>query len=301
MSSATIRATFGAAETGGGGGPPAPPGTPDVVLCDPPGPRGRRRIAIGTFVSVIALAALGWLAIRAFADHGQLSADKWRIFTQWPIIHYLLIGLGATVEVTAVSAALALPLGALLALARLSGSALLRGPAMIYTEVLRAVPLLLLIYAFLLGLPATGIRMPLFWQLVLPIVLTNGAVLAEILRAGVRAVDPGQSEAAYCLGLGYWSTMKQVVLPQAVRLVTPSLVSQLIRLLKDSTLGYVVSYLELLNSAKVLGEYNHTVVQSFLVVAVVYIAVNAALAAAAGRLERRLGVRRTRSRRTAKA
>jgi glutamate transport system permease protein len=113
-------------------------------------------------------------------------------------------------------------------------------------------------------------------------------VFAEIFRAGVRALPRGQTEAAYAVGLAYWPAMRLVVLPQAIRQTTPSLVSQLVRLLKDSTLGYVVSFLELLNSAKVLGEYNHTIVQSFLVVALVYVLVNSLLAAAAKRLERRM-------------
>ncbi|WP_030377246.1 MULTISPECIES: amino acid ABC transporter permease [unclassified Streptomyces] len=261
----------------------------DDDLFDPPGPRGRRRIAVATAVSLIVLAALFAGVVHRFAAHGQLDADKWRLFTEPAVLRYLLDGLEATVRVTVVCTAFALPLGALLALGRLSRTRLVRWPAAAYVEVLRAVPLLLLIYAFLLGLPSTGVRMPLFWQLVWPIVLTNAAVFAEIFRAGVRALPRGQTEAAYALGLGYWPAMRLVVLPQAVRQTVPSLVGQLVRLLKDSTLGYVVSFLELLNSAKVLGEYNHTIVQSFLVVALVYVLVNTALAAAAARLEGRAG------------
>ncbi|MGW1412616.1 amino acid ABC transporter permease [Streptomyces sp. NPDC002403] len=261
----------------------------DDNLFDPPGPRGRRRIAVATTVSLALLALLFAGVVYQFAVRGQLGADKWSLFVQPPVLRYLLGGLWATVQVTLVSAALALPFGALLALGRLSRTRLLRWPSTAYVEVLRAVPLLLLIYAFLLGLPDTGVRVSLFWQLVCPIVLTNAAVFAEIFRAGVRALPRGQTEAAYALGLGYWPAMRLVVLPQAIRQTAPSLVSQLVRLLKDSTLGYVVSFLELLNSAKVLGEYNHTIVQSFLVVALVYVLVNSALAAAAGRLERRTG------------
>jgi glutamate transport system permease protein len=260
----------------------------DAVLFDPPGPRGRRRIAVATALSLVALALLAWAAVHQFATSGQLDADKWRLFTQWPIIRYLLVGLLATLKVTAVSAALAFPLGALLALGRLARARLLRWPATLYVEVLRAVPLLLLIYAFLLGLPSTGLRVPLFWQLVWPIVLTNSAALAEIFRAGVLAVDRGQSDAAFSLGLRRGLVLWLVIIPQAVRRIIPSLVSQLIRLLKDSTFGYVVSYLELLYAANVLGEYNHALVQSFLVVALVYVVVNNLLATTAHRLERRL-------------
>lgn len=261
----------------------------ETGLFDVPGPRGRRRIAVATAVTLVALAALIAGAVHQFAAHGQLDADKWRIFGQWPVLHYLLTALWATVRVTLVSGAIALPLGALLALARLARTPFLRWPAAVYVEVLRSVPLLLLIYAFLFGLPEAGLRLPLFWQLVWPIALTNAAVFAEIFRAGVRALPRGQTEAGYALGLGHWSTMRLVVLPQAVRQSLPALVSQAVRLLKDSTLGYVVSFLELLNAAKVLGEFNHSVIQSYLVVALVYVVVNGALAWLAGRLERRVG------------
>lgn len=263
----------------------------DVPLFDEPGPRGRRRIAIATAVSLALFAAVIAVATQRFAAHGQLDPAKWRLFVEWPVIRYLLVSLWATVRVTLVSGAIALPLGALLALARLSGTAWLSRPAGLYVEVMRAVPLLLLIYAFLLGLPAAGLRLPLFWQLVWPIVLTNAAVFAEIFRSGVLALPAGQTEAAHALGLGGWQTMRLVLLPQAVRQTAPALVSQLVRLLKDSTLGYVVSFLELLNAAKVLGEFNHTIIQSYLVVALVYVVVNLVLAQAAARLERRLGGR----------
>jgi len=262
---------------------------PDEGLFDPPGPRGRRRIAVAGAVCLLALAALVWAVVHQFAAHGQLSAAQWRLFVQWPVMHYLLTAMWATVRATLVSGAIALPMGALLALGRLARTPLARWPASVYVEVLRAVPLLLLIYTFLFGLPEAGVRVPLFWQLVWPIVLTNSAVFAEIFRSGVRALPRGQTEAAHALGLSHWATMRLVVLPQAIRQTAPALVSQVVRLLKDSTLGYVVSFLELLNAAKALGEYDHAIVQAYLVVAVVYVIVNNLLAAVAGQLERRLG------------
>jgi glutamate transport system permease protein len=261
---------------------------PGATLFDQPGPRARRRIAIATVLALVVLGALVWAAARRFADYGQLSADKWAPFTQWPIIHYLLNGLVATLEVTVISGGIALAAGLFLALGRLSRTRLLRWPAALYVEVLRSVPLLLLIYAFLLGLPVIGLRLPLMWQLIWPIVATNSAILAEIFRAGVLSVDRGQTEAAQAIGLRYWPTMWHVVMPQAVRRVIPSLVSQVIRLLKDSTLGYVVSYQELLYAAGVLGQYNHAVLQCFLVAAFCYVIVNNILAAVARRLELRM-------------
>lgn len=270
--------------------PSSRPAGIEAAIFEKPGPRGRRRIAIASALCVVVFAALAALALLAFARHGQLSARKWEPYTQWPIQHYLLTGVVGTLEITAVSGAIALPIGVLLALGRISRSRIPRWPAALYVEVFRALPLLLLVYAFLLGLPELGVGMPQFWQLVWPIVLTNAAVLAEIFRAGLRAVPKGQDEAAAALGLRYGPTMRLIILPQALRQVAPALVGQVIRLLKDSTLGYVVSYFELLTAGKVLGEYDGTVLQSFLVVAAIYILINNLLAMAATRLERRTAV-----------
>jgi len=223
-----------------------------------------------------------------FAAHGQLAAAQWRPYTLWPIVRYLLTGAENTLLVTAVAAALAFPLGGAVALMRLSRGAAPRLLARGYTELLRALPLLLLLYLFLFGLPRLGVSLPPFWQLVVPIVLTNTAVIAELIRAGVAALDPGQGEAAQSLGLTHWQSMRHVVLPQAIRRLVPALVSQLVRLLKDSTLGYVVSFLELLHRAQVLGEYEHTVLSAYLVAAAAFVVVNASLARLADQLERRM-------------
>jgi glutamate transport system permease protein len=257
------------------------------LLFDVPGPRARRRIRIATGVSLVAIAALLALVLHQFAQHGQLAADQWSMYGQWPIIHFLLTGIGQTLLVTAVGAAIAFPLGALVALVRLSRNRVARALARGYVELFRAIPLLLLLYVFLFALPRAGLTFPIFWQLLIPIALSNAPVVAEIFRAGVLAQDRGQAEAAHSLGMTYWQAMRWVVLPQAVRKLLPALVSQLVRLLKDSSLGYVVSYLELLHKTQVLGEYYHTVLSSYLVGAACYVVINASLSWLAGRLERR--------------
>jgi glutamate transport system permease protein len=257
------------------------------MLFDLPGPRARRRIRIATAISLLTLAALAAYVIRQFAVHGQLAASQWHPYTLWPIDNYLLSGAENTLLVTVVAAALAFPFGAALALMRLTRTLAPRLLARGYTELLRAIPLLLLLYLFLFGLPRLGLTLPPFWQLVVPIVLTNAAVIAELIRAGVAALDRGPNEAALSLGLSHWQSMRYVVLPQAIRHLVPALVSQLVRLLKDSTLGYVVSFLELLHRAQVLGEYNHTVLSAYLVAAAAFIMVNVTLTQLAGWLERR--------------
>ena len=260
---------------------------PDVLF-DVLGPRGRRRTRIVTVVVLVVLAALLWLALRQFALNGQLDAAKWQPFTSPPILRFLLVGLGGTLQATAVSALLAFPLGAGLALLRLARSAPVRWPAAIYVELFRALPVLLLIYVFLLVLPQFGVRLPLFWQLVVSIVMSGSASAAEIFRAGVLALERGQSEAAYSIGLSYWQTMRLVVLPQVLRQLMPVLITQLVTLLKETTLGYVVSFPELLHNGQTLGEYTQTLVQAYLVVALAFVLTNAALSQLAVLVDRRL-------------
>jgi glutamate transport system permease protein len=257
------------------------------ILFDQPGPRARRRILIATVVSVLLLAGLVALAVRQFGINGQLASDKWRMFAEWPYQRFLLRGLLQTAKAAAVCTVLALPLGALVALARLARTPFLRWPAAVFTEIFRSVPALLLVYIFLLGLPRAGLVLPVFWQLVIPIVISGTATVAELFRAGVLSMDRGQFEAAYSVGLGYWTTMRLVILPQVIRRMVPVLVTQVISLVKDTTLGYVVSYSELLNQGKTLAQYTQALVQTYLVVAVIYVVVNGLLSRFAAYLEQR--------------
>jgi glutamate transport system permease protein len=264
---------------------------PTRVLFDEPGPRGRTRIRYATLAALAVLAGLIALALWQFGRNGQLAEQRWAPFTQWPYIRFLLEGLKGTIVVTAVAAAFSFPLGLAFALGRLSRFRLVRTVTTGYIELFRAIPLLLLIYAFLLALPRFGVNLPIMWKLAVPIVLVNSAVLAEIFRAGVLAVDSGQSDAAAALGMTRGKALRLVVLPQAIRLVVPTLVTQLVALLKDSTLGYVVSYPELMKQGNNLTVYTHLLVQTYLIVAVVYVVINWVLSRLAVALERRLGPR----------
>ncbi|MEC3976609.1 amino acid ABC transporter permease [Amycolatopsis sp. H20-H5] len=270
--------------------------TADRVLFDAPGPRARRRIRVFTVVSVLLFVLLVAVALRQFGQHGQLAADRWTPFTQTSYLKFLWQGLEGTLAATAMSALLAFPAGALLALLRLSLSRPVRWLATAYIELFRSVPLLLLLYAFLLALPGYGVNLPIFWKLVVPIVMVNAAVLAEIFRAGVLGLDRGQAEAASAIGLRYWPSMRLVVLPQAVRLVLPTLVAQLVNLLKDSTLGYIVSYPELMKQGNDLTVYTHLLIQAYLIIAVLYVILNFALSQLANLVERRMRRRRIQGR-----
>jgi glutamate transport system permease protein len=257
-----------------------------TVLYDAPGPRTRRRILVWSVVSVLVLAGLAGLGLWQFAEHGQLDAAKWAPFTQWPIWEYLFVGLLGTLEAAAYVAVLSAFAGIFLALGRLSPVRVLRWLATGYIEIARTLPVLLMIYVTLFALPSAGVNLPLLWKLVLPLTVANSAAFAEIFRAGILSLPKGQSEAAQSLGLSGAQTMRHVLLPQAVRHVTPSLVSQLVSLLKDTSLGYIVAFTELLYRAQVLSAYNHLLVQTFLVVTFIYLVCNGTLSFAAHRLQR---------------
>lgn len=258
------------------------------VLYDTLGPRGRRRVTIASVVAGLLLVALLAVAGKRFADAGQFQAARWKLFTQAPIQRFLLYGLLATVKVALAAGALAVVAGILLALLRLSRRSALRWPTGIYIEFFRGVPLLLLIFFCARGLPQYGLKFSAFWFLVLGLTIYNSAVFAEIFRAGILSLPKGQTEAAYAVGLTYPQSMTFVVVPQAVRRMVPTIVSQLVTLLKDSSLGFVIPFEELLRRARSLGEFEpRSILQAYIVVALMYIAVNVTLSRVAVRLERR--------------
>jgi glutamate transport system permease protein len=215
-----------------------------------------------------------------------LTKEKWEPFTQWPVLRFVLLGLWTTIQLAAVSMVLAMFFGALLALGRLALKAPIRWLAGGWVEFFRALPLLLLIYFTARGLPRLDIDMPAFWYVVFGLVLYNSAVLAEIFRAGILSLDRGQSEAASALGLTYWQSMRIVLIPQAARRMIPAIVSQIVTLLKDTSLAFIVAYEELLRRSFIVGEVpGKPLLQSLFVAALIYISINFTLSRIARRLE----------------
>lgn len=255
--------------------------TGSAQLFDVPGPRAALAIRWVTAASVVVIAAgLAW-AVYLFHSNGQLAAEKWQEFATWPTWRFLLKGLWGTMRGAAGAAAIALPLGVVLALGRLSEVRPVRWVSTAVIEFFRAMPLLLLIYIFFIALPRYGINPGLYWKLVISIGLCSGATIAEVIRAGVLALPAGQYEAASAVGMTRWQSMRYVVLPQAVRLVLPGLLAQVVVLLKDTTLGYAVSYSELQYSAKVLVSSTGHLIQTYLLVTVLFILINLAISKAA--------------------
>jgi len=261
----------------------------EAVLYDVVGPRGRRRIVAGSVVGLLVIAAILAVALARMAAKGAFEADLWRLLTQANVQRLLGHGLVATLRAALLAMALSMTVGALLAVGRLSHRAWLSRPVGAWVELFRGVPLLLLILFVFLGLPAVGVTVSTFWALVLGLTLYNGAVLGEIFRAGILSLPKGQTEAAYAIGLRRGQALRLVLLPQAVRLMLPALVSQLVTLLKDTSLGFVIAYAELLRSGRNAVEFlgGRYSIPIYTAIAVVYIAVNGSLSFLARWLDRR--------------
>ena len=147
--------------------------------------------------------------------------------------------------------------------------------------------MLLVVYFFLLALPRFGVVLPVFWMLTVSMILVSSASTAEVFRAGIKAVEKGQWEAAASLGMADSLALRLVILPQAFRIVLPNLLTGLVSLLKDSTLGFVVSYSELMQQGKSLSSYYGYLIQTYLVIAVIYVVINWALTRLAHYLQAR--------------
>ncbi|GAB2939673.1 amino acid ABC transporter permease [Streptomyces heilongjiangensis] len=263
------------------------------VLYDAPGPRAKLRNKILTVLFVILLALVAWWVWLKMDDKGQLEWSLWEPFTTsqaWTT--YLLPGLADTLKAAGLAMVISLPLGALFGIARLSDHTWVRVPAGVVVEFFRSIPvLLLMLFANEVFARSTDVSTedrPMF-AVVTGLVLYNASVLAEVVRAGILALPKGQTEAAQAIGLRKGQTMSTILLPQAVTVMLPAIVSQLVVIVKDTALGGVMlQFTDLLNARSTLAANYGNVVQSFVVVAIIYIIVNFIITSFAGWLEQRL-------------
>ncbi|MCK7626131.1 amino acid ABC transporter permease [Streptomyces sp. RS10V-4] len=274
------------------------------VLYDVPGPRAKARNRVYSVVGVLAVLGLVAFAVLRLNAKGQLDPAVWQIFNYAGVRTGIRDGVLATLQVFAVAGVLSLVLGLLLAVARLSDHKPVRWFATGFIELFRAVPLLITIYALwvilLSNRDALGLSgsQPQFWALVAGLTVYNGSVQAEVLRAGINAVPKGQREAAYALGMSKTQVMTTVLIPQAVRAMLPTIISQLVVTLKDTSLGYIVTYEELLYTARLMSTNiivngNDTYIPVIIVIGSIYVAMCLALSGLANWIERR--GRRTRT------
>jgi glutamate transport system permease protein len=265
------------------------------LLYDAQGPRAKRRNVLFTVLFLVALAAVLWWLYGTLKDKGQLEWVLWEPFftSSEPYSTYIWPGLQNTLKAAVLAVIIALPLGAVFGIARLSDHAWIRVPAGAVVEFFRAIPvLILMIFGLALFADYTNVSSddrPLY-AVVTGLVLYNASVLAEIVRAGILSLPKGQSEAAMAIGLRKNQEMRLILLPQAVTAMLPAIVSQLVVIVKDTALGgAVLTYSELLASANTMsGYYGANTIASFTVVAVIFIALNFALTSFASWLERRL-------------
>ena len=267
------------------------------VLYDAPGPRARRRSRMISIVSAILIAAgIAWLIVTLAAPRvtaggstqpGMFDASRWDIFLDLAVWRAVWRGVLATLQMAAVAAVFALIIGILFSFGRTARSAFIRVPTTVLLEFFRGMPVLLMML-FVLLVFSTGS----YWAGVTALAVYNGALIGEILRAGIRSLPRGQSEAGLAIGLTPIATRFLIEFPQAFRQMLPIIIAQMVVLLKDTALAYIVGYSELLrivvnNLSNFYG--NDYFFSLFFVVLVIYLVINLTLSWIARFVARRTG------------
>ncbi|MDN4479575.1 amino acid ABC transporter permease [Demequina muriae] len=263
------------------------------VLFDIPGPKAKRRdVYYNIIFTAVILVLVGWVVWTAwqrgiFDDRwavlwdpprNQTASDVWRTLLWSGLVQ-------GTLKAVAIAVPVVAALAVILTVARQAPYAGVRWAAYGFTHVFRGIPVLLIMYFGVIAL-----NLDPLWAVVLGLVVYNTAVVAEILRAGIAALPSGQREAGLSIGLTPLATLLTIQLPQAVRIMLPALISQIVVLLKDTSLGFIIAYVELLTTVKNLYNYfgDSSKVPFVLVGAVIYIAVNMSVARLATWLEARM-------------
>lgn len=261
------------------------------VLFDAPGPKAVVRHRIIAVVGILALLAMIVFILLRMNDKGQLAVDKWTpLFEAGSWQNYLLPGLWDLFRAAVISILLSLFVGLVLAMGRMSDLAPLRWATTIFVEFFRAVPvLIMMIFTFFyLSLQSwSDDAWNPFIGVVVGLTLYNSSVLCEVIRSGVHSLPNGQREAGLAIGLNPSQVRRSILVPQALTSMLPVIVSQIIVIVKDSALGYIILYPELLTQARQLGSSRANVLQSYIFVALLFILINYALSKLAEALENR--------------
>jgi glutamate transport system permease protein len=293
------------------------------VLYDAPGPRTRRIALITSIIATVVIILGGWLLIiQPLQEAGQFSAEKWGPIVDpnnpnfAPLWHRLGQGALATIKAAVLAIITSLVCGTLLALLRIQLKEQSRrryvGLARAWAvtlrtlivalswltrfcvEIFRGLPVVITIFFVARALPEFGISFDdTLWYLVIGLTIYNMVVIAEILRSGMEGLPKGQREAAASIGLSPLQTTRLVLLPQAYRIMLPALISQIVVVLKDTSLGFIISYEELLNVARQATQILNNPIQLYFVVGVFYVLVNYALSKLATYVQRWLSRRGT--------
>lgn len=273
-----------------------------AVLYDVPGPRAVRRQRIGTVLALLFIAGLVGIAVQRLASRGQFDAELWEPWINPGSDDFAqvweLVGKGALA--TGIAAALAITLsllvGVLLGVTRMMTGRLGRIPVVAFIELFRGLPVVITIVFVWRAMVELDIPVDVLpgedalWYLVIGLTLYNSVIVAEILRAGVASLPSGQGEAGRAVGMTEGQVMRSILLPQAFRTMLPALISQLVVVLKDTSLAAVIGlgYLELLRRGNQISQVLDNPIQSLFIVGLLFILINYGLSRLAVYLERRL-------------
>ncbi|WP_306233559.1 amino acid ABC transporter permease [Agrococcus beijingensis] len=261
------------------------------VLFDAPGPSAIRRSRILSIVfAVVAVVSLALAAYQLWLG-GAFYQDRWDIFLQpatWIGARGLLVGLGTTLSIAGIAAAGALVLGVILSILRNALSPWVRIPVTVVLEFFRGMPVLLMML-FIFIVFSTGA----YWAVVWALIVYNGAIIGEALRAGMKSLPKGQRESGLAIGLTPLRTTLAIELPQAFRIMLPIILAQFIVLLKDTSLGYIVGSPELIRIGRQLVDFYDRqggpyALSMFFVMLAIYLAINLTLSWLVRVLARRL-------------
>ena len=260
------------------------------VLFDIPGPKARARHLLYGVLGTLVLLGLLVLVLIRMANRGQFEAAKWTPFLEsntWTF--YLLPGLVTTLQAAAVAVVLSMVFGIALAMLRMSDITPVRWASGVFVEFFRAVPvLIMMIFTWQMlvknptmvglmdSLGLTGANAT-FIAVVVGLVLYNASVICEIVRNGVGSLPGGQREAGLSIGLSSAQVRRSILVPQALTSMLPALISQIVVITKDSALGYIITYPELLSRTRQLGSANANTLAAYLVAAVIFILINYAI------------------------
>ena len=251
------------------------------LLFDSPGPRTIARHRVYTVVAVVVLIAMVGYAVLRLADAGQFEYDMWEVFITPAYDEVILGGVVETLKMAFSAIIGAVVVGAIFGVGKLSDHGFVRWPCWAFVEFFRAVPVLLLMVLFYYQFGITRGDTGAYWSVVFALTVYNGAVLAEVFRAGVLAVPKGQVEAAYAMGMRKSQVMMIIQLPQAVKIMIPAIISQCVVALKDTSLGYAVTAPGLTAVGKQIYVQFGNPIPTVIVLAAIYITLNLILTAIA--------------------
>ena len=266
-----------------------------AVLFDVPGPKAKRRILVFNILGALLVLGILGLAVNGLAEKEPFEAAQWTPFLDWGTWQFTLLpGLLQTLKAAGVAVITSIVFGLLFGFGRLSGLAPLRWVCDVIVEFFRAVPVLLMmifLYQFFAkSTPMEASDAP-FAAVVVALTLYNGSVIAELVRSGVFGLPKGQREAGLAIGLTPAQSLRSIEIPQALVAMLPALLGQFVVILKDSALGYIIGYSDLLANAQRFGAGAGNMLPSLLVAAAIFILINLALTFTAQRLSRLLGAR----------